>query len=48
MAGEKQLAFICVTILGIGALLTFSNEGVVVVTHGITAIAGMVTGNLLK
>lgn len=45
---EKELAIICMTILGLGALLTFNVEGLSVSTHIVTGIAGIVTGKALS
>lgn len=45
---DKDLAIICLTILGLGALLTFSADGLTVVTHIVTGVCGVVTGRALK
>ena len=45
---EKDLAIISMLILGLGAMLTFSSDGLNVVTNIVSAMAGIVTGKALS
>lgn len=45
---EKNLALMCLTILGLAALLTFSVDALSVVVPIVTGISGMITGTALE
>lgn len=45
---DKQLAFLCLTFLGLAALLTFGAGGLNVVSNVICAIGGAITGKALS